>query len=130
MPLRKCTVTAASTGGRSTAALDGVAARLLSAGLAHDKVALYLYNTPEYLETAFAVMKAALVPVTRTIAKHDELHYLWDNADVLRSCSTAVHRRRGRGARVSEGEAVAARDAAASHAAVGAATKAAAAAVA
>ena len=62
---------------------DGVAARLLAAGLArHDKVALYLYNTPEYLETAFAVMKAALVPVnTNYRYKHDELHYLWDNAD-------------------------------------------------
>ena len=62
---------------------DGVAARLLGAGLArHDKVALYLYNTPEYLETAFAVMKAALVPVnTNYRYKHDELHYLWDNAD-------------------------------------------------
>ena len=43
---------------------DGIAARLLAAGLErHDKVALYLYNTPEYLETAFAAMKAALVPV-------------------------------------------------------------------
>jgi acyl-CoA synthetase (AMP-forming)/AMP-acid ligase II len=62
---------------------DGVAAQLLSAGLArHDKVALYLYNTPEYLETAFAVMKAGLVPVnTNYRYKHDELHYLWDNAD-------------------------------------------------
>ena len=62
---------------------DGVAACLLTAGLArHDKVALYLYNTPEYLETAFAVMKAALVPVnTNYRYKHDELHYLWDNAD-------------------------------------------------
>ncbi|HTQ01656.1 MAG TPA: AMP-binding protein [Casimicrobiaceae bacterium] len=62
---------------------DGIAARLLDAGLArHDKVALYLYNTPEYLETAFAVMKAALVPVnTNYRYRHDELHYLWDNAD-------------------------------------------------
>jgi acyl-CoA synthetase (AMP-forming)/AMP-acid ligase II len=62
---------------------DAIAARLLAAGLGrHDKVALYLYNTPEYLETAFAVMKAALVPVnTNYRYKHDELHYLWDNAD-------------------------------------------------
>src|SRR4030095_5765409 len=58
-------------------------ARLLSAGLArHDKVALHLYNTPEYLETAFAVMKTSLVPVnTNYRYKQDELHYLWDNAD-------------------------------------------------
>ena len=62
---------------------DGVAARLLAAGLQrHDKVALYLYNTPEYLEAAFAAMKAALVPVnTNYRYKHDELLYLWDNAD-------------------------------------------------
>ena len=62
---------------------EGIAARLLAAGLAqHDKVALYLYNTPEYLETAYAAMKAALVPVnTNYRYKHDELHYLWDNAD-------------------------------------------------
>lgn len=61
----------------------GVSARLVAAGLArHDKVALYLYNTPEYLETAFAAMKAALVPVnTNYRYRHDELHYLWDNAD-------------------------------------------------
>ena len=63
---------------------DGIAARLLAAGLVrHDKVALYLYNTPEYLETAFAAMKAALVPVnTNYRYRHDELIYLWDNADV------------------------------------------------
>jgi 3-oxocholest-4-en-26-oate---CoA ligase len=62
---------------------DAIAARLLAAGLSrHDKVALYLYNTPEYLETAFAAMKAALVPVnTNYRYRHDELHYLWDNAD-------------------------------------------------
>jgi len=62
---------------------DGIARALLAAGLAqHDKVALYLYNTPEYLESAFAAMKAGLVPVnTNYRYRHDELHYLWDNAD-------------------------------------------------
>jgi 3-oxocholest-4-en-26-oate---CoA ligase len=62
---------------------DGIAAALLAAGLQrHDKVALYLYNTPEYLEAAYAVMKAGLVPVnTNYRYRHDELHYLWDNAD-------------------------------------------------
>ncbi len=61
----------------------GVARRLRTAGLArHDKVALYLYNTPEYLETAYAAMKASLVPVnTNYRYRHDELVYLWDNAD-------------------------------------------------
>lgn len=62
---------------------DGIAAALLAAGLAQqDKVALYLYDTAEYLETAFAVMKAGLVPVnTNYRYREDELHYLWDNAD-------------------------------------------------
>ena len=62
---------------------DGVAARLLASELVrHDKVALYLYNTPEYLESAYAVMKAGLVPVnTNYRYRHEELHYLWQNAD-------------------------------------------------
>jgi acyl-CoA synthetase (AMP-forming)/AMP-acid ligase II len=62
---------------------DGIAARLLAGGLVrHDKVALYLCNTPEYLETAYAVMKAALVPVnTNYRYRQEELLYLWDNAD-------------------------------------------------
>ena len=43
---------------------DGVAAALLDAGLQRqDKVALYLHNAPEYLESAFAALKAGLVPV-------------------------------------------------------------------
>ena len=62
---------------------DGIAAELLASGLGrHDKVALYLYNTAEYLESAFAAMKAGLVPVnTNYRYKRDELLYLWDNAD-------------------------------------------------
>ena len=100
---------------------DGVAARLLAAGLArHDKVALYLYNTPEYLETAFGVMKAALVPVnTNYRYQHDELHYLWDNADAAAvvfdgEFTDAANALR---ARCPQGEAVAARrDATVSHA--------------
>ncbi|HMD44650.1 MAG TPA: AMP-binding protein [Acidimicrobiales bacterium] len=62
---------------------DGVAAHLLGAGLGHqEKVAVYLYNCPEYLETIFAAMKAALVPVnTNYRYREDELTYLWDNAD-------------------------------------------------
>ncbi len=67
------------------AAANGVAWNLLQAGLAHqDKVALYLYNGPEYLQCSFACMKASLVPVnTNYKYQHDELLYLWDNADAV-----------------------------------------------
>jgi 3-oxocholest-4-en-26-oate---CoA ligase len=62
---------------------DGVAQTLLEAGLsAQDKVAQYLYNGPEYLESLFAAFKAGLVPVnTNYRYGDDELVYLWDNAD-------------------------------------------------
>ncbi|MEZ5652234.1 MAG: AMP-binding protein [Burkholderiaceae bacterium] len=62
----------------------GVAASLLAAGLGHQaKVALYLRNVPEYMEGAFAAMKAGLVPVnTNYRYQVDELQYLWENADV------------------------------------------------
>ncbi|GAC1373900.1 MAG: acyl-CoA synthetase [Acidimicrobiales bacterium] len=62
---------------------DGVAAALLDEGLSRqDKVALLLYNSPEYLETAFAAMKVSLVPVnTNYRYQAPELEYLWDNAD-------------------------------------------------
>ena len=62
---------------------NGLARTLLDAGLSHQaKVAAYLYNAPEYLETYFAAFKAGLVPVNtnyRYVA--DELIYLFDNAD-------------------------------------------------
>jgi acyl-CoA synthetase (AMP-forming)/AMP-acid ligase II len=53
---------------------DGVARHLLDGGAQHqDKVALYLYNAPEYL-----------VPVnTNYRYLDDELAYLWDNADAI-----------------------------------------------
>lgn len=62
---------------------DGVAATLIAAGLGHQaKVAHYLYNCPEYMESMFAMFKAALVPVnTNYRYTDDELAYLWDNAD-------------------------------------------------
>ncbi len=62
---------------------DGIAAALMRAGLKQQaKVALYLHNAPEYLETAFAAMKAGLVPVnTNYRYVEDELVYLWDDAD-------------------------------------------------
>ena len=64
---------------------NGIASNLLNAGLARqDKVALYLLNGPEYLQSAFACMKASLVPVnTNYRYQRDELHYLWDNADAV-----------------------------------------------
>ncbi|HWL42680.1 MAG TPA: AMP-binding protein [Ilumatobacter sp.] len=67
---------------------DGVAAHLLAAGLhvtadgVQDKVAQYLYNSPEYLESLFAAYKAGLATVnTNYRYAADELVYLWDNAD-------------------------------------------------
>ena len=65
------------------ACANGLAWTLLQAGCRQqDKVALYLYNGPVYLQSAFACMKAALVPVnTNYRYQQDELLYLWDNAD-------------------------------------------------
>jgi len=62
---------------------DGVARWLLELGLGHqDKVAVYLYNCPEYVESLFGAMKVGLVPVNTNYRYADEeLAYLWDNAD-------------------------------------------------
>ncbi|MFZ4668069.1 MAG: AMP-binding protein [Microthrixaceae bacterium] len=64
---------------------NGLARYLLDGGAVHqDKVALYLYNGPEYLEGCFAAYKAGLVPVnTNYRYLDDELLYLWDNADAV-----------------------------------------------
>jgi acyl-CoA synthetase (AMP-forming)/AMP-acid ligase II len=64
---------------------DGIAAWLLGLGVSEqDKVAQYLYNCPEYLESMFATYKAGLVPVnTNYRYAADELLYLWDNADAV-----------------------------------------------
>jgi acyl-CoA synthetase (AMP-forming)/AMP-acid ligase II len=64
---------------------DGIAAALLGAGVTEqDKVAQYLYNGPEYLESTFAAFKAGLATVnTNYRYGADELVYLWDNADVV-----------------------------------------------
>ena len=64
---------------------DGIARTLLDAGAQHqDKVAQYLYNGPEYLESMYACFKAGLVPVnTNYRYADDELVYLWDNADAV-----------------------------------------------
>jgi fatty-acyl-CoA synthase len=62
---------------------DSLARHFLDAGLEkQSKVAAYLHNGPEYLETYFAAFKAGLTPVNtnyRYVA--DELIYLFDNAD-------------------------------------------------
>jgi acyl-CoA synthetase (AMP-forming)/AMP-acid ligase II len=64
---------------------NGVARALLDLGAgAQDKVAQYLYNCPEYLESVFGAFKAGLVPVnTNYRYGDDELVYLWDNADAV-----------------------------------------------
>jgi acyl-CoA synthetase (AMP-forming)/AMP-acid ligase II len=64
---------------------DSVALWLLRSGVVHqDKVALYLYNCPEYLEATFACFKVGLVPInTNYRYADDELVYLWENADTV-----------------------------------------------
>lgn len=71
--------------GQFDARADGVARTLIDAGATHqDKVAQYLYNAPEYLESMYACFKAGLVPVnTNYRYADDELVYLWDNADAF-----------------------------------------------
>jgi acyl-CoA synthetase (AMP-forming)/AMP-acid ligase II len=62
---------------------NALARWLLDLGLTRQaKVAAYLYNCPEYLESYYAAFKAGLAPVNtnyRYVA--DELIYLFDNAD-------------------------------------------------
>ncbi|MEQ1787986.1 MAG: AMP-binding protein [Acidimicrobiales bacterium] len=64
---------------------NGIAQAFLDAGVAEqDKVAQYLYNGPEYLESVFATFKAGLAPInTNYRYLDDELLYLWDNGDVV-----------------------------------------------
>ena len=62
---------------------DALAADLLARGLGEQsKVAAYLYNGPEYLETYVAAFKAGLAPVnTNYRYGPEEIRYLFDNAD-------------------------------------------------
>jgi fatty-acyl-CoA synthase len=62
---------------------NALAAELIAAGLDRQaKVAAYLYNGPEYLETYFAAFKAGFAPVnTNYRYGPEELVYLFDNAD-------------------------------------------------
>ena len=64
---------------------NGIATTLLGSGaVEQDKVAQYLYNAPEYMESIFAAFKAGLAVVnTNYRYAADELVYLWDNADVI-----------------------------------------------
>ena len=62
---------------------DALAADLLAAGLTQQsKVAAYLYNGPEYLETYIAAFKGGFAPVnTNYRYGPEEITYLFDNAD-------------------------------------------------
>ena len=52
---------------------DGIAATLLAAGVQRqDKVAHYLYNCPEYLESMFGIFKAGLAPVNTNYRYNDD----------------------------------------------------------
>ncbi len=64
---------------------NGIASGFLDAGFTEqDKIALYLYNCPEYLECTFAAFKAGLATAnTNYRYVDDELAYLWDNADAV-----------------------------------------------
>ena len=62
---------------------DALAAHMIAAGLGQQaKVAAYLYNGPEYIETYFAAFKGGFAPVnTNYRYGPEELIYLFDNAD-------------------------------------------------
>ena len=62
---------------------DRIAVALVDGGLQRqDKVALYLHNSPAYMESVFAAFKASLVPVnTNYRYTGDELVQLWTDAD-------------------------------------------------
>ncbi|MBU1377146.1 MAG: acyl-CoA synthetase [Alphaproteobacteria bacterium] len=62
---------------------DALAAHFIASGMGHQaKVAGYLYNGPEYLETYFAAFKGGFAPVnTNYRYGPEEIIYLFDNAD-------------------------------------------------
>ena len=85
VPARPCQVQGDRiiTWGQFDARADALAADLLAAGLTRQsKVAAYLFNCPEYLETYVAAFKGGFAPVnTNYRYGHDEIVYLFDNAD-------------------------------------------------
>ncbi len=61
---------------------NALAAHLARSHRPHDKLALYAYNRPEFVETLVAALKARLVPVNVNYRyREDELVYLLDNSD-------------------------------------------------
>lgn len=66
-----------------SARASSVAAVMLASGVGEQaKVAQYLYNCPEYIESVYAAFGAGLAVVnTNYRYAADELVYLWDNAD-------------------------------------------------
>ena len=62
---------------------NALAADFVSSGLSHaSKVAAYLHNSPEYLETYLAATKVAMWPVNTNYRYGvEEITYLFDNAD-------------------------------------------------
>jgi acyl-CoA synthetase (AMP-forming)/AMP-acid ligase II len=64
---------------------DNVGQWLLDAEVKEqDKLALYLYNCPDYLEASYAAYKIGMVPInTNYRYADDELVYLWENADTV-----------------------------------------------
>jgi 3-oxocholest-4-en-26-oate---CoA ligase len=86
---------------------SAIASALVANGLTRqEKVAQYLYNCNEYLESVFAAVKASLVPVnTNYRYGPSELSYLWENSDT--ACVVfhgifmdTIERVRGRGSGV------------------------------
>ena len=71
------------TWGEFDARADALATHFIAHGLSQQgKVAAFLYNGPEYLETYFAAFKGGFAPVnTNYRYGAEELFYLFDNAD-------------------------------------------------
>jgi len=71
--------------GELTARSNNLARALLEQGaVTGDKVAIYMRNCPEYMETLVACFKARLVPVNVNYRyRDDELYYIFDNSDAV-----------------------------------------------
>ena len=73
------------TWGELTTRSNNLAQGMLEMGaVPGDKVAIYLRNCTEYMETLVACYKARLVPVNVNYRyRDDELHYIFDNSDAV-----------------------------------------------